>query len=117
MVYEGAGRPDGATNGADAGFQHQPGGPWATSSARCRWNWPAKEDRAALGLSIANGLWVQTNFPFLPAYLDGVASNYDANLQQVNFLADAGQITGQINQWVADKTAGMITNLFASPLQ
>jgi len=75
-----------------------------------------QQGQGGISLSIANGLWVQTNFPFLPAYLDGVASNYDANLQQVNFKADAGQITGQINEWVADKTADMITNLFASPL-
>ncbi len=76
----------------------------------------SQKGQGGISLSIANGLWVQTNFPFLPAYLDGVASNYDANLQQVNFMADAGQITGQINQWVANNTAGMITNLFASPL-
>lgn len=62
-------------------------------------------------LSVANGLWAQTNFPFLPAYLDNASNNYDASVQQVDFATDAAQITGQINEWVADKTEGMISNL------
>ena len=62
-------------------------------------------------LSVANGLWAQTNFPFLPAFLDSASSNYDASVQQVNFAADAPEITDQINEWVADQTEGMISKL------
>jgi serine protease inhibitor len=72
-----------------------------------------QQGQGGISLSVANGLWAQTNFPFLPSFLDGVTSNYDASLQQVNFATSANQITDQINQWVADKTADMITNLFA----
>jgi serine protease inhibitor len=64
-----------------------------------------------ISLSVANGLWAQTNFPFLPAFIDNASSNYDASVQQVDFTTDAPQITGQINDWVANETDGMISNL------
>jgi serpin B len=64
-----------------------------------------------ISLSVANGLWAQTNFLFLPAFLDNASSNYDANLQQVDFTTQAPQITAQINDWVANQTDGMISNL------
>jgi serpin B len=64
-----------------------------------------------ISLSVANGLWAQTNFSFLPAFLDNADTNYDASVQQVDFTTDALQITGQINEWVADQTDGMIPNL------
>jgi len=60
---------------------------------------------------VANGLWAQTNFPFLPAFLANASDNFDASVQQVDFETDALQITDQINEWVADQTDGMISNL------
>jgi serpin B len=64
-----------------------------------------------IDLSVANGLWAQTNFAFLPAFLDNAGTNYDASVQQVDFITDSVQITDQINEWVADQTDGMISNL------
>lgn len=74
----------------------------------------ALQSSNGIHLNVANGLWAQTNFPFLPAFLDNASNNYAASVQQVNFMADAQQlaeITGQINGWVADQTEGMISNL------
>ena len=71
----------------------------------------AQQSTNGISLSVANGLWAQTNFPFLPAFLDNASTNYDASVQQVDFITDALEITGQINEWVADKTEGMIPNL------
>lgn len=73
----------------------------------------AQQGVNGISLSVANGLWAQTSFPFLPAFLDNTSNNYDATVQQVNFITDAPQITGQINEWVADQTDGMISNLLA----
>ena len=71
----------------------------------------SQQGEDGISLSSANGLWAQTNFPFLPAFLDNASTNYDASVQQVNFITDALQITTQIDDWVADKTDGMISNL------
>jgi serpin B len=71
----------------------------------------AQQGSDGIDLSVANGLWAQTNFPFLPAFLDNASTNFDASVHQVNFIANASQITGQINDWVADRTDGMIPNL------
>jgi serpin B len=64
-------------------------------------------------LSVANGLWAQTNYPFLPAFVANASNNYDASVQSVDFTTEAPQITDAINDWVANQTAGMISNLFA----
>lgn len=73
----------------------------------------AQQGVNGISLSVANGLWAQTNFPFLPAFMNDASDNYDATVQQVDFITDAPQITGQINDWVADQTDGMISNLLA----
>ena len=72
----------------------------------------AQQGLGGVDLTIANGLWAETNYPFLPAFLDNASNNFDASVQRVDFAADALSITDQINQWVADRTAGMITKLF-----
>jgi len=73
----------------------------------------AQQGEDGISLSVANGLWAQTNFSFLPAFLDNATNNFDASVQQVNFVADGPQITDQINEWVANKTDGMIPNLLS----
>jgi serpin B len=70
-----------------------------------------QQGQDGISLSVANGLWAQTNFPFLPDFLANASVNYDASVQQVDFTTDAQQITGQINEWVANETEGMISNL------
>lgn len=72
----------------------------------------AQQSTNGVSLNVANGLWAQTNFPFLPAFLDNASNNYEASVQQVDFITDAPQITDQINQWVAEKTEGVIPSLF-----
>ena len=69
-----------------------------------------QQETNVITVSVANGLWAQTNFPFLPAFLDNAGTNYDASVQQVDFITDAAQITDQVNAWVASQTAGVISN-------
>jgi serpin B len=71
----------------------------------------SQQDQNVIRLDVANGLWAQTNYPFLPAFLDNASTNFEAGVQQVNFITEAPQITDQINAWVATQTEGMISNL------
>jgi serpin B len=64
-----------------------------------------------IDLSVANGLWAQANYPFLMPFLANASTNYDASVQSVNFITNSPQICAQINEWVAEKTDGMIANL------
>lgn len=73
----------------------------------------AQQGTNGIILNVANGLWMQTNFPFLPAFMANASDNYDANLESVDFGTDAPEICGLINDWVAEKTDGMIDNLLS----
>jgi serpin B len=66
---------------------------------------------AGIEFTLANGLWTQQGVPFLPDFLGNATSNYQAVLNQVNFVTQADSVTGEINQWVAQKTQGIIVNL------
>jgi serpin B len=62
-------------------------------------------------LKIANALWGQQGFPFLPAYLDLVKANYNGGLQLVDFVGATEQTREQINDWVAEQTNNRITDI------
>ncbi|NUQ39212.1 MAG: DUF333 domain-containing protein [Caldilineales bacterium] len=68
-------------------------------------------DAEGFQLRIANALWGQQDYPFLPAYLDQLASNYGAGVQQVDFSADPEAARGEINDWVSDQTEQRIQDL------
>ncbi|MHB8114462.1 MAG: serpin family protein [Bellilinea sp.] len=62
-----------------------------------------KGDQAGFKLNIANALWGQQGFAFLPDFLDTLALNYGAGMQAVDYnQPDAARQT--INDWVADQT-------------
>jgi serpin B len=62
-------------------------------------------------LSIANALWAQQGRPFAPAFLDTAQSQYQANVNQVDFRTGADAARGQINRWVAERTKDKIQDL------
>jgi serpin B len=62
-------------------------------------------------LNIANALWGQTGYPFLPEFLDVLASNYGAGMRLVDFSADAEAARVTINDWVSQQTEGRIEDL------
>jgi serpin B len=62
-------------------------------------------------LNLAQGLWVQPDFPVKQAYLETLASQYGAAMQTAPFASDAEQARQTINQWVAEKTADKIKDL------
>ncbi len=63
-------------------------------------------------LSIANSLWGQKDFSFLPAYLDLLAQNYGAGLRLVDFAGAAEASRQAINDWVSQQTKEKIKDLF-----
>jgi serpin B len=62
-------------------------------------------------LSIANRLWGQSGFHFLPAFLDQTKKQYGAPLEQVDFAGNADGARTAINQWVEKQTADKIKDL------
>ncbi len=65
----------------------------------------------AVELNIANALWLQEGFPFLPTFLQTATDQYQANLGQADFTTEAGQVTDEINNWVAQETKDKIKNI------
>lgn len=62
-------------------------------------------------LSIANAIWGQDGFQFLPDFLSTLSQNYGAGLRLMDFkqAPEASRIA--INNWVSDQTAGKIKDL------
>ncbi len=67
--------------------------------------------RNGLELSIANSLWGQTGYPFLPSFLCLLGEVYGAPLQELDFLADPEAARRTINRWVEEETRGRIQDL------
>jgi serpin B len=70
----------------------------------------AGADPGTFQLSLANALWGQQGFTFVPDFLDLLATNYGAGLHAVDFAAgDSARLA--INQWVSDQTQAKIPTL------
>jgi serpin B len=59
----------------------------------------------------ANRLWLETGFPVRSAYLDLLARDFAAGVEARDFGQDPAGSARAIDNWVADHTAGHITNL------
>ena len=62
-------------------------------------------------MNIANAIWGQKNYAFLPEFLDLLARNYGAGLQVLDFTSDPEKARQVINDWVSDRTAQKIQDL------
>jgi serpin B len=69
------------------------------------------EKREGLELSVANSLWGQQGYPFLPDFLKQVEDGYDSPLELVDFATDPELPRQTINDWVAQKTKDRIKDL------
>lgn len=67
--------------------------------------------QGAYKLSVANALWAQQDYRFLPAYTQLVAANYDAAIRNLDFQKEAEAARQTINRWVEDKTNDKIKEL------
>jgi serine protease inhibitor len=64
-------------------------------------------------LNIANKLWAQQDYHFLPEFFEVVEINYNSGVNQVDFMANREEIRGDINQWVYEQTRENIKDLIA----
>jgi serpin B len=68
-------------------------------------------DDKGFRLSVANALWGQKGFSFLPDFLDTLAVNYGAGLRILDFAQETEISRLTINGWVSDETEGRIKDL------
>ena len=71
------------------------------------------EDEAAFRLNVANALWAQAGYEFMPSYLDTLAVHYGAGLRLADFTQDAlrEEARKAINAWVSEQTENKIEEL------
>src|SRR5262249_3914419 len=62
-------------------------------------------------LHVANRLWGQKDYGFLPAFLKLTEDNYNAGLKEVDFISGAEQARKEINTWVEQQTRDKIKEL------
>jgi serpin B len=67
-------------------------------------------------LSVANALWGQQNFGFLPDFLNRTRRDYGAGLREVDFRADPEAARRIINAWVEQRTRDRIKDLLPQGL-
>jgi serpin B len=60
---------------------------------------------------IANSLWGQMGYPFLPTFLNTIASSYGGPLRRMDFIHDPEGSRQIINDWVSEKTHDRIQDL------
>jgi serpin B len=65
-------------------------------------------------LHIANSIWGQTGYSFLPEFLDTLAESYGAGLRLLDFAAAPEESRLTINDWVSDETEDRIQDLLPS---
>jgi RNA polymerase sigma factor (sigma-70 family) len=62
-------------------------------------------------LSVANALWGQKGYPFLPDFLELNRNFYGAGLQEVDFIRGREEARQTINRWVEKQTEDKIKDL------
>jgi serpin B len=62
-------------------------------------------------LKNVNAAWGQKDYPFVDAYLDLLAVNYDAGMLTLDFITDPEAARKTINNWVLEQTEDRIEDL------
>ncbi|MCK4564181.1 MAG: outer membrane lipoprotein-sorting protein, partial [Verrucomicrobia bacterium] len=69
------------------------------------------QEKGHVQLSVANSLWPQKDYTFLPDYLALTKEFYGSEIVPVDYKADAEGARQQINVWVEDQTNDRIKDL------
>ena len=95
------------------GVLHLPGSGAAEAPAYAALACEDESDGTSNGnaLFIANALWAQKGHPFEATFESTLETGYDAPLQQVDFAGNPAAAVGQVNEWIAGKTQGMVPSL------
>lgn len=62
-------------------------------------------------LNVANSLWVQKGYPLLVRFRKTVEGSYRAAAEEVDYKNEPQGAAKKINDWVAEKTQGLISDL------
>ena len=62
-------------------------------------------------LNIANAVWGQHGFGFIPDFLDVLAENYGAGMRTMDFAGAPEESRVRINDWVAEETGDKVRSL------
>jgi serpin B len=76
----------------------------------------ARGNAGKIQLNVANALWAQKDYAFLPAFVKRVETEYEGKLQEMDFVNAAEKSRKKINAWVEKKTKGKIKDLIAPGL-
>jgi serpin B len=74
--------------------------------------WKAEGKKRGYELSVANALWGQKGFGWLPDFLTVTRTNYGAGLMEVDFVGNTELARRTINDWVEQQTRDKIKELF-----
>lgn len=74
------------------------------------------DDGPGVTLAASDQVWADPGLPPLPAYLNDVATGYDAGVSQAPFQQDPALAADQINAAVARDTRGQITKLVSADM-
>lgn len=69
------------------------------------------EGQGSDSLVIANRLWGQKGYPFLPDYIKAIEVHYQGGFGLVDYENDSAGSAEVINQWVKDQTRGNISEI------
>ena len=72
------------------------------------------DTRPGFALNIANATWGQVGYHFESAFLDGLALNYGAGMQLVDFEAEPEGARELINAWIEEQTEDKIKDMLPS---
>jgi serpin B len=64
----------------------------------------SESEEVGFQLNVANAIWGQKGYAFLPEYLDLLAQNYGAGLQVADFAKAPDAAVREINRWVSQAT-------------
>lgn len=87
--------------------------PEQTANAFASLNKSLIQEEGSVKLMLANALWPQKNYKFLPEYFNLIQDQYKAGIEYIKYGDNAEREKGrkQINNWVSKKTAGHIKDL------
>jgi serpin B len=75
--------------------------------------WAVKAKDRGFQLSVANQLWGQQDYHFLPGFLAITRENYGAEMARVDFVRQKEEACQRINAWVEEQTHGKIRDIIA----
>ena len=111
MAYEGA---NSQTEEEMKNVLHFPDDEIVLRSSFAKLNNVFNNDDTEYKLNVANALWLQHDYQFLPDYLNVVGKYYGGTATNLDFVNENKKSAKEINNWVDDNTNGKIKNIISS---